>query len=163
LFGILKENMKDREFQSQQAILSAIAKVWDDSLSRMPSASSRNGWSAEPGSLGTTASIIQTEDMNGGNGLVLDETGLGVKTFFSLSVQKHNMLPGAFFRASTQIADLPTTRYHAVWDPEAKGQYACHFDDEQGPSIRDISQAQANDGRSQDLELLFRRLGFVST
>jgi hypothetical protein len=30
LFGILKHNMKDQEFQNQQAILNAIAKIWDD-------------------------------------------------------------------------------------------------------------------------------------
>jgi hypothetical protein len=29
LFGMLKHNMKDREFQSQQAILSAVAKMWN--------------------------------------------------------------------------------------------------------------------------------------
>jgi hypothetical protein len=27
---MLEHNMKDREFQSQQAILSAIAKIWND-------------------------------------------------------------------------------------------------------------------------------------
>jgi hypothetical protein len=30
LFGILKHNMKDREFQNQQEILNAIAEIWDD-------------------------------------------------------------------------------------------------------------------------------------
>jgi hypothetical protein len=30
LFGILKHNLKDREFHSQEAILDAIAKVWND-------------------------------------------------------------------------------------------------------------------------------------
>jgi hypothetical protein len=30
LFGILKHNMKDQEFQSQQAIFNTIAKIWDD-------------------------------------------------------------------------------------------------------------------------------------
>jgi hypothetical protein len=30
LFGMLKHNMKDREFQSQQAILSVVAKMWND-------------------------------------------------------------------------------------------------------------------------------------
>jgi hypothetical protein len=30
LFGMLKRKMKDREFQTQQAILSAVAKMWND-------------------------------------------------------------------------------------------------------------------------------------
>jgi hypothetical protein len=30
LFGTIKHNMKDREFQSQQEILSAVAKLWND-------------------------------------------------------------------------------------------------------------------------------------
>jgi hypothetical protein len=30
LFGMLKHNMKDREFQSQQTILSAVANMWND-------------------------------------------------------------------------------------------------------------------------------------
>jgi hypothetical protein len=30
LFGILKHNMKDQEFQNQQTILSAVAKMWND-------------------------------------------------------------------------------------------------------------------------------------
>jgi hypothetical protein len=30
LFGVIKHNMKDREFQSQQAILSAVAKMWNE-------------------------------------------------------------------------------------------------------------------------------------
>jgi hypothetical protein len=30
LFDMLKHNMKDREFQSQQAIVSPVAKMWND-------------------------------------------------------------------------------------------------------------------------------------
>jgi hypothetical protein len=30
LFGMLKQKMKDREFQSQQAIVSTVAKMWND-------------------------------------------------------------------------------------------------------------------------------------
>jgi hypothetical protein len=30
LFGMLEHKMKDREFRSQQGILSAVAKVWND-------------------------------------------------------------------------------------------------------------------------------------
>jgi hypothetical protein len=30
LFGMLKQKMKDREFQSQQTILIAVAKMWND-------------------------------------------------------------------------------------------------------------------------------------
>jgi hypothetical protein len=45
LFGMREHKMKDRQFQSQQAILSAIAKMWMTSLSQTPSASSRNEWS----------------------------------------------------------------------------------------------------------------------
>jgi hypothetical protein len=30
LFGVLKRQMKDREFESQQEILQATAKSWDD-------------------------------------------------------------------------------------------------------------------------------------
>jgi hypothetical protein len=32
LFGMLRQKMKDREFQSQQAILSLVAKMWNDPI-----------------------------------------------------------------------------------------------------------------------------------
>jgi hypothetical protein len=49
----------------------------------MTSVSSRNGWSIEPGSLETMASIIQTKGINLGNGLVSSEIGRGVRTFWT--------------------------------------------------------------------------------
>jgi hypothetical protein len=46
LFGMLKRKMKDREFHSQQTILSAVATMWNDLTFTASRASSRNGWSA---------------------------------------------------------------------------------------------------------------------
>jgi hypothetical protein len=46
LFGILKHNIEHREVQKQQAILKAIATIWDDLTFEDVQWVSRNGWSA---------------------------------------------------------------------------------------------------------------------
>jgi hypothetical protein len=46
LFGMLKHKTKDREFESQQAIVSVVAKIRNDLTFTESGAPSRNGWNA---------------------------------------------------------------------------------------------------------------------
>jgi hypothetical protein len=80
---MLKRKMKDREFQSQQAILSAVAKMWNDFTFADVQRAFQEWMECLPGSLETMVIIIQTKAISLGNGFLSNEIGRAVKTFWT--------------------------------------------------------------------------------